>query len=530
MTDYLLTFPSLPPTRLCRERAELRVGRTSENEVVLQEPSLSRRHARFLWTPKGPLLEDLGSRHGCRVNGEPIQGSRILEPGDAILLGPVPVRLEALPETGSTAPMAPPGQEETLSLSISVDELLQWSQYGRESSFQWHRVLDLLQELSLDLLREDAPEVFLNRLLARLVPFLGAAWGRAFLGPTPETLVEVAQGCGAGDSVPQTPRPEDLSIDMAKREGRIHVLPTPEGPRSLMTVPLGEHLGLLVFEANPERPAFTEEDLRCGATFGNLAAAKLEQVHLAQELEQRRNLERDLAVAQAARLATTNFLANLSHEIRSPLSAILGLTELTLEEPLPGMLEQRFRRIERASRTMLGLLNDVLDLAKVESGHLELEARPFEVSEILTTLSDLFEDQARQKGVVLQIEAPPPGRFLGDVLRLGQVLTNLVGNALKFTEEGRVDVRAWVQDEAEGEVSLGFSVEDTGIGLSEAQCARLFQPFSQAEPSTTRRFGGTGLGLALSRHLVERMGGSMALASTPGEGSRFSFEVPLARA
>jgi len=229
-------------------------------------------------------------------------------------------------------------------------------------------------------------------------------------------------------------------------------------------------------------------------------------------------------IAEGASRAKSAFIANMSHEIRTPMNAIIGLTHLLRRDlPRPEQAE-RLDKITAAAEHLSGILNDILDYSKMEAEKVQLSAVDFPRDKISGGLSSMFGEQARQKGVELSIDLSRLPEFLhGDAMRLMQVLYNLVGNALKFTERGRIAVAA----EALGEDRYRFSVSDTGIGMTEEQLTRIFEPFEQADNSTTRRFGGTGLGLAISRRLVELMGGDMGVDSAPGLGSRFHFSAVL---
>ncbi len=233
--------------------------------------------------------------------------------------------------------------------------------------------------------------------------------------------------------------------------------------------------------------------------------------------------------AEASTRMKSEFLANMSHEIRTPMNAIIGMSRLALmSEPAPA-LRNYLGKILGASEHLMGIINDILDFSRIEAGKLHLEEVQFDLDELLEHLSSLTAVKAEAKGLELVFRVGPgvPTRLVGDPLRLGQVLINLTGNAVKFTEHGEIVVAVEAVKSVAGRVTLAFSVSDTGIGMTEEAIGRLFQSFSQADSSTTRKYGGTGLGLSISRQLVELMGGDIAVRSAPRKGSCFTFNVPL---
>ena len=256
----------------------------------------------------------------------------------------------------------------------------------------------------------------------------------------------------------------------------------------------------------------------------------LETEILALNADLEMKIEQRTAQLQAAAEAKSQFLANMSHEIRTPMNGVLGLAQMLEQEDLSPEQMEMVQRIRAAGRSLLGIINDILDFSKIEAGQLELEDHIFGLAEVLKHIDNLLGASARQKGLTFHTDAPPlRGRLMGDSLRLEQVLINLVGNAIKFTEEGEVTLRVKPVEINENQARLRFEVRDTGIGMTPEVRARLFQPFAQAEAGTARRFGGTGLGLSISKRLVELMDGEIGAESQPGRGSTFWLELPFQR-
>ena len=246
--------------------------------------------------------------------------------------------------------------------------------------------------------------------------------------------------------------------------------------------------------------------------------------------ERTRELASAKLVAEEANQAKSEFLANMSHEIRTPMNAIIGMNSLCLKTDLAPKQRDYLEKVSQAADALLHIINDVLDFSKIEAGRLELEKIDFSVEDVLDGLRNVIGLKAQEKGIELLFDVDPnvPTALVGDPLRIGQVLGNLGTNAVKFTEQGEVVVTVTRLEQSENLVKLSFSVRDTGIGLTEEQQADLFQPFAQADSSTTRKYGGSGLGLAICKDLIERMGGRIWLESERGVGSTFSFEVSFA--
>ena len=234
-----------------------------------------------------------------------------------------------------------------------------------------------------------------------------------------------------------------------------------------------------------------------------------------------------LLLAEASNLAQRDFLARMSHEIRTPMNGVLGMTQLAQNAKTEAQRMEYLGKIHASASLLLGIINDILDISKIEAGRMEIEAHAFRFMETIDNIRDLMTPRTDEKNLalVISVEDSVPEMVVGDSLRISQILFNIVGNAVKFTQEGSVTLRVSAQEAPENQLQLNFAVEDTGIGMDDQQQQAVFKSFTQADSSTARKFGGSGLGLSISKALIELMGGEISVTSTPNKGSTFRYTI-----
>jgi len=303
------------------------------------------------------------------------------------------------------------------------------------------------------------------------------------------------------------------------------------GVRSVLMAPISlqaEFWGFVIFNDNRKARSFTYIEESISRSAGLLFAHAYQRDENVKDIQSTsKQLQLALERANAASQAKSEFLANMSHEIRTPMNSIIGFTELALDNSIQPKQEEYLANILTNSEWLLQIINDILDISKIESGKMELEEVLFDIDDIFSACKMVVLPNADEKGLKLNFSATPPEDkdLYGDSGKLRQVLLNLLSNAVKFSNAGTIELKATVKEMAKHTVKMLFEVTDTGIGMTEEQLEKVFDTFTQAESGTTRKYGGTGLGLTITKSIIEMMGGTLSVESTPGGGSKFSFDL-----
>ncbi|MHB0955314.1 MAG: response regulator [Pirellulaceae bacterium] len=399
----------------------------------------------------------------------------------------------------------------------------------------------ILADVTAQLLASEQPQRIVEAICRRVMDHLGCHLFLTFLldEPTGRLLLDSSAGIPAEIAQDMESLNHRLAMcDHAAREGgRVlveHIQTTSAAQADLLRsfgiqayachplVNQGQIVGTLAFGTR-DKTTFSEDELGLMKMVADHVAIALQRIRL------RDALECHARAAEAANEAKSQFLANMSHELRTPMNAILGMIDVALTRPVDPTVQDCLQTAQGSADLLLTLLNDLLDCAKVESGKLELESAPFNLRSMLDPITRILAVRASEKGLSFVCRMPDnaPQVLVGDRMRLQQILLNVAGNAIKFTKQGKVEIELSIRTE-EGEAWLEFAVRDTGIGIAPAALPRLFQPFAQTDASMARRFGGSGLGLSISKSLVEMMGGRIWVESEVDRGSTFYFSVPMA--
>ena len=421
-------------------------------------------------------------------------------------------------------------------------DMMQEVKAGEAALQRSNQRLDLLADSASKLLQSDAPQRLVDALCQKVMSFLDCQAFFNFLVDEKEGRLQLNACAGVSDA-------EARSIEWLDYGGAVcgcaardacrivaEDIPNTPDPRTELV----QSLGILAYACHPllaqgrvlgtlsfgtrTRSKFSDDDLSLMNAVADQVAIAMERKLMEEKLRQSKQ------AAEAASRTKSQFLANMSHELRTPMTGVLGMLELAMQSPSDSRQTEYIETAHSSGRSLLRILNDILDLTKVEAGKFSLHDKPFDLRDCVVETVEMLIPESRRKGIDLELQLADdlPEQVLGDQIRLRQVLTNLIGNAVKFTDRGRVEVRVRGGNQPqEAAVELCFSVIDTGIGIPFDKTHLLFKSFSQVDDSHSRSYGGAGLGLAISKEIVERMGGSLSFESEAGKGSSFCFSVRL---
>lgn len=516
-------FPGILRRTVLSLTGETTLGRSKSNTLTISRPGVSRYHAKITPRNGGWVLEDLHSKNGSFVNGKCVS-SQTLSPGDWIRLGSANLRFVEL----GKGPARDPGAD-LLASTMAMDEAEPLGTGSRwEITHQMHLVRTFLQAVKVGVLivTPDMQALYYNASLEPCCPD----------GAEPPVPLGLVLGCSHAASRGCYPG-SCHECALCSFVGEAFDCGSPAGPLEVSWPPRGAVLRSLRFWASP-LPYHLMGERLCLLTWEDVTQARTIEAKLEELNTDLEDANRQLTAAiekanvlafqaEAANIAKSAFLARMSHEIRTPLNSVLGYTEILLEEDLKEEQKTYVRLVHRSGQALLALIEDILDFSKIEAGEMRLESVSFPIRELLLEACEIVRPRLQGKQVELSCLVAPdvPELLFGDPVRTRQVVLNLLSNAAKFTNKGEISLQVELSGKQGPALQLLFSVKDTGIGIPPHKLRIIFEPFRQAEDSTSRLHGGTGLGLTICKQLARLMGGDVWVASKEGTGSTFFFKA-----